>query len=161
MTVRRMIPATSRRAANPQPMSLEIFDGAPYADHIVICLGKLEVEPLIDEITEGYRSGRLSAGGRRIVYVAEGCSLAEITFAALKRVRATVLAHETARDRTPSWATALVDANPLHRGLLHLYKALWDDLKLTGVAYSVQETIADAQTWLGDHATRLSRPAGL
>lgn len=133
-------------------------DAARSGHMLITCEGALRVETVVPAIAAAYASGRMTPGGTRIVHIAEGCSLANLTHDALRQIQATVLAQETAGRRTPCWATALVDPNPLHRGMLHLYKALWDSQNLSQVHCAVHETLSDAAAWLD---TRQAAARGL
>lgn len=122
---------------------------APTGGVIHFLSGIVTEEALVSGIAEAYRKGRAWPGADRLVAIAPATSLAHLDLAALRRVQETVLERETAGGRMPAFRGAIWDPEPLHRGLVTLYAALWEGPGFERVEYRVLATLSEGLAFLG------------
>ena len=124
---------------------------------VVYCFGNLTEADVVNSLNFAFGTGQIEPGLDRIVTIDPATELHELGVEALRRIQRHVLKKELGNGTELRFRSVLVHSSPMQRHLLQLYKAIWDEMELPQVRFSIVPSEDEAWRILGLPPTALRR----
>ena len=123
------------------------------------CFGRLSEADVCEAIDFAFGSRQIEPSMDRIVIFDPDTELHELDIEALRHIQQSLIHHELRAVGQACFRSVLVSSSAIQRSLLELYKAIWDELDLPAVSFSVVASEEEAWRILGPMPNVLQRVA--